>query len=126
MTENEISRVVLSATIKVHTALGPGLLESAYETALEFELQKRGLRVDRQQAIPLIYEGIHLGDGFRADMVIEGKVILEIKSLEVVPKVAYKVLLTYLRLADLRLGLMINFGEESLMDGYKRVVNRLE
>ena len=125
MSENDIARHILDAAYKVHNALGPGLLESVYETALAYELRKLGFYVETQRAIPVVYDGEKLEDGFRADMIVEGKVIVEIKSLELVPKVAYKILLTYLRLSDTRLGLLINFGEEMLKNGVKRVVNNL-
>ncbi len=125
MTENEVATIVLNCAFKVHTALGPGLLESVYEGALAHELRSQGLVVTRQMAIPVIYNGVALEEGFRADLIVQGKVIVELKSLDIVPPVAYKVLLTYLRLADIRLGLLINFGEEHLKDGIKRVVNKL-
>ena len=125
MTENEVAKIVLNSAFKVHTALGPGLLESVYEGALAHELRSQGLVVTRQMAIPVIYNGVALEEGFRADLIVQGKVIVELKSLDIVPPVAYKVLLTYLRLADIRLGLLINFGEEHLKDGIKRVVNKL-
>lgn len=125
MRENEIAAKILDAAFRVHTELGPGLLESVYETALAWELVQMGFNVERQRAIPLVYRDIKLEDGFRVDLLVEGQVIVEIKSLEQVPTVAFKILLTYLRLADIRLGLMINFGEEHLKDGIKRVANRL-
>ena len=125
MTENEVAKIVLNSAFKVHTALGPGLLESVYEGALAHELRSQGLVVTRQMAIPVIYNGVALEEGFRADLIVQGKVIVELKSLDIVPPVAYKVLLTYLRLADIRLGLLINFGEEHLKDGIKRVANQL-
>ncbi len=125
MTENEVATIVLNSAFKVHTALGPGLLESVYEGALAHELRSQGLVVTRQMAIPVIYNGVALEEGFRADLIVQGKVIVELKSLDIVPPVAYKVLLTYLRLADIRLGLLINFGEEHLKDGIKRVANQL-
>ena len=125
MTENEIAAQIVDAAFKVHTHLGPGLLETVYETAMEHELKKRGLKLIRQWGIPLVYDGERLKDGFRADLLVEGKVIVEFKSLEVVPKVAYKILLTYLRLGDKRLGLLINFGSEYIKDGIRRVANEL-
>ncbi len=125
MTENQIAKLVLDAAFRVHTALGPGLLESVYEMAMVCELTAMGLRVRKQHPIPVVYRGIKLEMGFRADLLVEDLVIVEIKSEEAVPRVAFKILLTYLRLADKRLGLMINFREESLRDGIKRVVNRL-
>ncbi|MFI5384646.1 MAG: GxxExxY protein [Fimbriimonadales bacterium] len=126
MTENEIAAIIVDAAFAVHIALGPGLLESVYERALEHELRKRGLTVVRQWSIPCVYDGKPLGDPFRADMLVEGKVVVELKSLEIVPKVAYKIVLTYLRLGDKRLGLLINFGEEYIKDGIKRIVNNLQ
>ena len=125
MTENEIAKVVVNSAFKVHTLLGPGLLESVYETVLAYELQKRGLRVVRQQPIPVIYDEIHMDDGFRADLIVEGRLIVELKSLEVIAPVHKKQLLTYLRLSDRRLGLLINFGSEFIKDGITRVVNGL-
>jgi GxxExxY protein len=126
MNENNIAAVVVDSAVQVHRTLGPGLLETVYETALAFELDRRGLSVRRQVAIPVVYEGVKLEDGFRADMIVGERVIVEVKSLEAVPPVAYKILLTYLRLSDRRLGLMLNFGEETMRDGIKRIVNRLQ
>jgi GxxExxY protein len=125
MTENEIAREVVDAAYQVHVTLGPGLLESVYEVVLAHELKKRGLNVARQQAIPIEYDSITFDEGFRADIVVEDKVILELKSIESVLRVHKKQLLTYLRLADKRLGLLINFGEELIRDGISRVVNGL-
>ena len=126
MTENEVATQVVDAAYKVHTTLGPGLLESVYETVLAFELEKRGLRVSRQTAIPVKYETVELDEGFRADLIVEGAVILELKSVEKIAAVHKKQLLTYLRLADIRLGLLINFGAELIRDGITRVVNGLQ
>jgi GxxExxY protein len=126
LNENDVAKVIVDCAYRVHVRLGPGLLESVYEITLAYELTKQGLKVERQKAIPLIYEGIVLGDSFRADLVVNELIIVEIKSLETVPLVARKVLLTYLRLTDLKLGLLINFGEEFIRDGIKRVVNGLE
>lgn len=125
MTENEIVTIVLECAFRVHTELEPGLLETVYETALEWELQQAGLHVSRQPRVPFVYRGAVLEDGFRPDLVVQGLVVVELKSLEVVPTVAYKVLLTYLRAMNLRLGVLINFGEEHLKDGIKRVANKL-
>ena len=125
MTENEIAKQIVDVAFKVHTALGPGLLESVYEAVMAHELTKRNLRVVRQQAIPVTWEGIHLEEGFRADIIVEGKVIVEIKSVEAIAPVHAKQLLTYLKLADKRLGLLINFNVELIRDGIQRVVNRL-
>jgi GxxExxY protein len=125
MTENEIAKQVVDAAYQVHTRLGPGLLESVYEVVLAYELKKRGLNVARQRPVPIQYDSITFDEGFRADMMVDDKVILELKSVESVAKVHKKQLLTYLRLADKRLGLLINFGEELIRDGISRVVNRL-
>ena len=113
---------IVDAAYRVHTRLGPGLLESVYEVCLAHELKARGLQVLRQQPIPIVYEAIRFDEGFRADLIVEGKGIVE---LECVARVHKKQLLTYLRLADKHLGLLINFGEELIKDGISRVVNRL-
>jgi len=126
MTENEIAKQVVDAAYKVHKILGPGLLESAYQAALFFELQSRGLHLVREQPVPVVYDGVAIDEGFRADIIVEDKVIVELKSVEVIARVHKKQLLTYLRLADKRLGLLINFGEELIKDGIHRIVNRLE
>lgn len=125
LTENEIAKQVVDAAYKIHTPLGPGLLESVHEAVMAEELTKRGLRVVRQQAIPITWENVHLEAGFRADLIVEGKVIVEIKSVEALAPVHRKQLLTYLRLADKRLGLLINFDVELIKDGIARVVNGL-
>jgi len=125
MTENELAREIVDAAYKVHTTLGPGLLESVYEAILSFELQKRGLAVARQVPLPVVYESISFDEGYRADLLIEGKVIVELKSIEKIAPVHKKQLLTYLRLADMRLGLLINFGEALIKHGITRVVNGL-
>jgi GxxExxY protein len=125
VTENEVAKQVVDAAYRVHTRLGPGLLESVYEVCLAHELMTRGLEVQRQRPIPIVYEAIHFDEGFRADLIVEGKVIVELKSVESVARVHKKQLLTYLRLADKHLGLLINFGEELIKDGITRVVNRL-
>jgi GxxExxY protein len=125
MNENEIAKQIVDAAFKVHTRLGPGLLESVYETVLAYELTSRGLRVVRQQPIPVVYESVRMDDGFRADLLVEGRVIVELKSLEVIAPVHKKQLLTYLRLSDRRLGLLINFGAELIKDGITRIVNNL-
>jgi GxxExxY protein len=125
MTENEIAKEVVDAAYQIHTQLGPGLLESVYEAILSYELESRGLWVVRQQVIPVIYQGVRLQEGFRCDLIVEDKVIVEIKSLEAVHPVHKKQLITYLRLANKRLGLLINFGEELIKDGITRLVNKL-
>lgn len=125
MHENQISQIILDSAIKIHRALGPGLLESVYEAALTYELRQRGLSVITQQAIPVVYENVKLEIGFRADLIVDNKVIVEIKSVEAIAPVHQKQVLTYLRLADRRLGLLINFNVEILKHGYHRVVNNL-
>jgi len=124
--ENEIARILVDVAFKIHTTLGPGLLESVYETVLFYELTRRGLKVLRQVGIPLVYEGMLLEEAFRADLIVEDKVVVEIKSVEQIAPVHKKQLLTYLRLADKRLGLLINFGEALIKDGITRGVNGLE
>ena len=126
MTENEIATQVVDAAFHIHKRLGPGLLESVYEAVLAYELTKRGLKTIRQAAVPIIYDSLEFEEGFRADVVVEDKVIVELKSVESVSKVHKKQLLTYLRLADKRLGLLVNFGEELIRDGISRIVNRLQ
>lgn len=124
-TENEIARHIVDAAFHVHKRLGPGLLESVYELVLEYELKKRGLATSRQTSVPIEYDGVKFDVGFRADLLVENKVIIELKSVESIAAVHRKQLLTYLRLADKRLGLLINFGEAYIKDGISRVVNGL-
>ena len=126
MDENEIAKQIIDAAYKIHKALGPGLLESVYETLLAHVLEKRGFNVRRQVPVPIVYEGISFNEGFRADLIVEDKVIVELKSVENVAPVHKKQLLTYLRLADKRLGILINFGSSLLREGVTRVVNGLE
>jgi GxxExxY protein len=126
MTENEIAKQIVDAAFKVHKRFGPGLLESVYEAVLAAELERRGLRVKRQQPIPVVYEDVRLDIGFRADLVVEDKVIVEIKSIEAIVPVHYKQVLTYLNVADKRSGLLINFNVELIKDGIKRVVNGMD
>ena len=126
MTENEIAKEIVDAAYHIHKRLGPGLLESVYETVLAYDLRKRGLNIDRQVAVTIVYDDIKFDEGFRADLVVEDKVIVELKSVENVIPVHKKQLLTYLRLADKRLGLLINFGSELIRDGISRVVNGLK
>jgi GxxExxY protein len=123
--ENDIAATIVDAAYKVHRTLGPGLLESAYETILVYELQKRGLSVATQVPVPVIYESVKMDIGFRADLIVEDLVIIELKSIEKIVPVHKKQLLTYLRLAEKRLGLLINFGEELIKDGISRVANGL-
>ena len=122
---NEISGQILDASIHVHTKLGPGLLESVYEQILAYELERRGLSVERQVPVPIVYEGLHFEEGFRADLIVERCVIVELKSVETLAPVHSKQLLTYLKLLDYRLGLLINFGAPLLKDGLRRIANNL-
>jgi GxxExxY protein len=124
--ENDIAKIVVDTAFKVHRVLGPGLFESVYETVLAHEIEQRGLAVERQKVIPINYEGLVLDEGFRADLVIDDRIIIELKSVEAVSPVHKKQLLTYLRLADKRLGLLINFGANLIKDGIFRVANGLE
>jgi GxxExxY protein len=126
MTENEIAKQIVDAAYKIHTRFGPGLLESAYEAMLAYELKKRGLKVTCQQPIPIVYEEVVLEIGYRADLIVEDKVVVELKSVEKTAPVHKKQLLTYLKLADKRLGLLINFGDAFIKNGISRVVNNLE
>ncbi len=125
MNENEIAREIVDAAYRVHTRLGPGLLETVYEVVLAHELKKRGLRVKRQAPVPISYDGMSFDEAFRADLVVEEKVIIELKSVENVLPVHKKQLLTYLRLTERKLGLLVNFGAALIKDGLFRVVNGL-
>ena len=125
MTENELGKRILDFAFEIHTELGPGLLETVYEVVLAHELREIGLEVERQKPVPITYRGIQFDEGFRADLIVENKVIVELKSVESLQPVHAKQVLTQLRLADLRLGYLINFGEEHLKHGIKRLANRL-
>ena len=125
MTENEISKIVVDIAYKVHTKIGPGLLESVYEEIMFCEIKNYGLMVERQKAIPVIWNDKKLEIGFRADLIVENKIIIELKSVEELAPVHYKQLLTYLKLTNIKLGLLINFNENLIKDGIKRVVNNL-
>ncbi len=126
MTENEIAKIIVDAAFHIHKRLGPGLLETVYEVVLAYVLQRRGLKVERQVPVAIVYDDIKFDEGFRADLIVEDKVIVELKSVENVVPVHKKQLLTYLRLADKRLGLLINFGSELIRDGISSVVNGLK
>jgi len=126
MTENAIAKEIVDAAFHIHTALGPGLLESVYHAVLAYELSQRGLRTVSQQPIPVVYGTIRIDTGFRADRIVEDQVIVEIKSVEVVAPVHKKQLLTYLRSADKRLGLLINFNAALIKHGITRIVNGLQ
>jgi len=125
MNENEISKILVDCCFKVHTQLGPGLLESVYEEVLSYEILKKGLNFERQKGIPVVYDQIKMELGFRADIIIEKKVIIELKSIETIAPVHTKQLLTYLKLTGLKLGLLVNFNEALIKDGIKRIVNNL-
>lgn len=125
MTENDISQKIIGAAIEVHKQLGPGLLESTYETCLAYELKQLGLDVKQQQALPVVYKDVKLDAGYRIDLLIENKVIVEIKSVEALANIHTAQLLTYLKLKNLKLGLLINFNSVKVIDGLKRIVNNL-
>jgi GxxExxY protein len=124
MNVEEISAIVVDAAYHLHRDLGPGLLESVYEAVLARKLQQRGLKVQRQALVVFEYEGIMFEEGLKVDLLIEGKFVIELKSIEALAKVHYKQVLTYLRLLKLPLGLLINFGAETYKEGVKRVVNK--
>ena len=126
MTENEIAKQIVDAAYKIHTKFGPGLLESAYHAILAYELRKRGLRVESKKPIPLVYEEVMLDVGYEADLVVEDVVVVELKAVEQLAQVHKRQLLTYLKLTDKRLGLLINFGESLIKDGIHRVANGLK
>jgi GxxExxY protein len=125
MTENEIAKIIVDCAFKVHTSLGPGLLESVYEKVLVHEIMKRNLLAERQVPINIKYDNFDFEEAYRADILVEKKVIIELKSTETLIPVYFKQLLTYLRLADLRLGLLINFNEALIKNGIHRIVNGL-
>jgi GxxExxY protein len=126
LNEEEIGKIILDCAFKVHTALGPGLLEAIYEAALTLELTERGLFVERQKPIPVFYEGVQLDVAFRADLIVEKKVLVELKSVEAVTALFKKITTNYIRLIPLKLGFLINFNEIRLKDGIMRVTNGLE
>lgn len=125
MNENELSRIIVDVAFKIHTQLGPGLLESVYEEIMYFELNKRSLFVERQKGIPVLWENLKMDLGFRADLIVERKVIVELKSVELIAPVHPKQLLTYLRVTNMKLGLLINFNEMLIKNGITRIVNNL-
>ena len=125
MHENEISEKIIGCAMRVHSKLGPGLLESAYEACLAYELSKAGLRFERQKPLPLVYEEVKLDVGYRLDLLVEGKVIVDPKSVDGLAPIHVAQILTYLRLTGCKLGLLINFHVVHLRDGIKRVVNGL-
>ena len=125
MSENELSQSIITTAIGIHRQLGPGLLESVYEEIMHYELKSKGLQVQRQVKIPVIWDDLIMPIGFRADLIINRKVIIELKSVESVHSVYPKQLLTYLKLTNIKLGLLINFNEALLKNGITRVVNNL-
>ena len=124
MTENEISKIVFECALKVHKALGPGLLESAYEECLYFELIQEGLKVEKQKPLPLIYHEVKLEVGYRVDLLVENKLLIEVKSVECLNDIHFAQVLTYLKLSEIKLGLLINFNVTLIKTGVKRVINR--
>ncbi|MGO2356848.1 GxxExxY protein [Mesonia sp.] len=125
MSENEISKIIVNTAYKVHIKLGPGLLESVYEEIMFYELKKQNCFVERQKAIPVIWDDLKMRLGFRADLIVNNKVIIELKSVEAVAPVHLKQVLTYLKLTNLKLGLLINFNEALIKNGITRIVNNL-
>jgi GxxExxY protein len=125
MTENELAKIVFVSGMKVHRALGPGLLESAYEACLFYELRKQHVSVESQIALPLVYEDVKLDAGYRIDLMIDKKLIVEIKSVEALNDLHLAQILTYLRLSDCRLGLLLNFNTVLFKKGVRRVANNL-
>jgi GxxExxY protein len=123
MTENEIGTIIVDEAVKLHKALGPSLLEIVYEAVLARRLEKRGLVVERQKPISIEFEGEHFDEGFRADLIVNGLVIIELKSVEKLSPVHKKQLLTYLRLTDLKVGYLFNFGDALMKDGIRRIIN---
>lgn len=123
--ENKISGGIVDTCYQIHSRLGPGLLESVYEEILTYELRECGFNIKRQKDIPVKWKEIEMSLGFRADLIVEDKVLIELKSVEALAPVHYKQLLTYLKLTDLKLGLLINFNEKLIKDGINRVVNNL-
>jgi GxxExxY protein len=125
MTENEISSIVVDTCFNIHNELGAGLFESVYEEILAYELTNKGLKVEKQKAVPVFWKELKMDVGFRADLIVESKVIIEIKSVELIVPVHKKQLLTYLKITGLKLGLLVNFNEALIKDGITRIVNKL-
>ena len=123
MNENELGTIIVDEAVRIHKALGPGLLEIVYEAVLARRLEKRGLIVERQKPVSIEFEGEHFDEGFRADLIVNGSVIIELKSVEKVSPVHKKQLLTYLRLTDLKGGYLLNFGDVLMKDGIRRIIN---
>lgn len=125
MNENEIAKIVFEKALKIHKNLGPGLLENAYEECLHFELENAGLKVERQRGLPLIYEEVRMNIGYRVDLYVENKVVIEIKSVEGLNEIHLAQTLTYLKLSESKLGLLINFNVTLLKNGFRRIANNL-
>ena len=125
MTENKLSSIIVNKAYEIHVKLGPGLLEAVYEEILHYELKKEGLSVERQKIIPVKWDDLKMDIGFRADLIVEDMVIIEIKSVETMSPVHPKQLLTYLKITDTKLGLLINFNERLIKNGITRIVNNL-
>lgn len=125
MTQNELSKIIVNTAFQIHTKLGPGLLESVYEKIMLYELTNQGLSVESQKGIPVVWNEINMEIGFRADLIVEKSVIVELKSVETILPVHQKQLLTYLKLTNLKLGLLINFNESLIKNGITRIVNNL-
>uniref|UniRef100_UPI00404AA961 GxxExxY protein n=1 Tax=Flavobacterium sp. TaxID=239 RepID=UPI00404AA961 len=125
MSENELSKIIVNTAYHIHSKLGPGLLESVYEEIMYYELTKEGLSVERQKGIPVLWDELKMEIGFRADLIVENKVVIELKSVESIAPIHPKQLLTYLKLTGLKLGLLINFNETLIKNGITRIVNNL-
>jgi GxxExxY protein len=123
MKENEISKIIIGCAIEVHKQLGPGLLESAYQECLMYELKQKGLRVRKEKPMPIIYKDVKLDHGYRIDLLVDEKVVIEIKTVEYLTDVHTAQVLTYLKLGDYKLGLLLNFHVSKLVDGIKRIIN---
>ena len=125
MNENELSKIIIGCAIEVHRTLGPGLLESVYENCLLYELEENGIIAERQVELPIEYKYINLDAGYKIDLLVENKVIIELKSVKEIQPIHIAQLMTYLKLSDIKLGMLINFNEVRLIDGVKRIVNNL-
>ena len=125
MNENEIAKIIVNCCFRIHQELGPGLLESVYESVLVYELKQEKLKFEKQKSVPLTYRKIKLDLGFRADLIVENKVLIELKSVEQILPVHKKQILTYLKISDLKLGLLINFNSNLIKNGITRIVNNL-
>ena len=123
MDENEIGKIIVDTSVAVHKELGPGLIETVYEVILAYELERHGLSIKRQVSIPIEYHGIKFDEGFRVDILVENKVIIELKAVESINKAHKKQVLTYLRLTGCKLGYLLNFGEALMKDGISRIIN---